>query len=152
MKDFMKEAIKEANKALALDEVPIGAVIVKDGKVIARGYNKREKSQSALGHAEINAIIKACKKLDSWRLDGVEIYVTLEPCPMCAGAIANARISKLVYGCKEKTSQDDLCQKILSSERLNHKVEVVFDDKFEQEISSILSNFFKSKRNKKVQD
>ena len=152
MKDFMKEAIKEANKALAIDEVPIGAVIVKDGKVIARGYNKREKSQSALGHAEINAIIKACKKLDSWRLDGAEIYVTLEPCPMCAGAIANARISKLVYGCKEKTSQDDLCQKILSSERLNHKVEVVFDDKFEQEISSILSNFFKSKRNKKVQD
>ena len=152
MKDYMKNAIKQALIALEKDEVPIGAIIVKDGKIVAKGYNNREQKQNACAHAEINAINKACKKLGSWRLDGAEMYVTLEPCPMCAGAISNARIAKVVYGCKEKTSQDNLCEKILSSERLNHKTEMVFDDTHEQEISTILSNFFKSKRNKKVQE
>ena len=99
MKDFMKEALKEAKLALDNDEVPIGAVIVKNDKVISRGYNNRQKSQNAIKHAEIIAIEKACKKLKSWRLDGCDIYVTLEPCPMCAGAIANARINKLIYAC-----------------------------------------------------
>ena len=113
MLNFMEEAIKQANKALEKDEVPIGAVIVKNGKIIARGYNCREKNQNALMHAEIVAIDKACKKLNSWRLDGCQIYVTLEPCPMCAGAIVNARIDKLVYGCQEKTSEENLCEKIL---------------------------------------
>ena len=146
MIDFLEEAKKEALKALKKNEVPIGAVIVINNKIIARGYNKREKSQNAIKHAEIVAIEKACKKLKSWRLEDACIYVTLEPCPMCAGAIANARIKRLVYGAKEKTSHDNLCEKILSSERLNHKTEIVFDNSHEEEISSILSNFFKLKR------
>ena len=151
MKTFLNEAIKEAKKALAKDEVPIGAVIVKDGKVISRGHNNREKSQNALKHAEIIAIEKACKKLNSWRLEGCEIFVSLEPCPMCAGAISNARIEKLTYGCKEKTSNDNLCHTILESERLNHKVEIVFDDSKKEEIAEILSQFFKNKRKKKAE-
>ena len=89
---FMKEAIRQAKKAEAIDETPIGAVIVKDGKIIARGYNKRETKKNALMHAEIIAIDKACKKLGGWRLPGCDIYVTLEPCPMCTGAIIQARM------------------------------------------------------------
>ena len=92
---FMDLAIKEAKKAELKDEVPIGAVIVKDGKVIARAHNLMEKTQLATAHAEILAINKACKKLKSWRLDGAEMYVTIEPCSMCAGAIVNARIKKV---------------------------------------------------------
>lgn len=95
---FMKSAIKEAKKAEKIDEIPVGAVIIQDGKIIARGYNKRETKQDALMHAEINAISKACKKLGSWRLDGCDIYVTLEPCPMCAGAIIQARIENVYFG------------------------------------------------------
>lgn len=146
MLNFMEEAIKQANKALEKDEVPIGAVIVKNGKIIARGYNCREKNQNALMHAEIVAIDKACKKLNSWRLDGCQIYVTLEPCPMCAGAIVNARIDKLVYGCQEKTSEENLCEKILKSNRLNHHTEIVFDQTYQKQISQILSAFFQEKR------
>ena len=142
----MEEALKEAQKALKKDEVPIGAVIVKDGKIIARGRNSREKSQNALRHAEIIAINKACKRLKSWRLDGCEIYVTLEPCPMCAGAIANARISKVVYGAKETTSEDNLCELILKSNRLNHKPNIEYrENKF---CKDILQDFFKNKRKK----
>ena len=142
----MEEALKEAQKALNKDEVPIGAVIVKDGKIVARGRNSREKSQNALKHAEIIAINKACKKLKSWRLDGCEIYVTLEPCPMCAGAIANARISKVVYGAKETTSEDNLCELILKSNRLNHKPNIEYrENKF---CKDILQDFFKNKRKK----
>lgn len=140
----MEEALKEAQKALKKDEVPIGAVIVKDGKIVARGRNSREKSQNALRHAEIIAINKACKRLKSWRLDGCEIYVTLEPCPMCAGAIANARISKVVYGAKETTSEDNLCELILKSNRLNHKPNIEYrENKF---CKDILQDFFKNKR------
>ena len=149
MKDFMKEAIKEAKKAYNKGEVPIGAVVVRDDTIISRGHNQREKTQNALKHAEIIAIEKACKKLGSWRLEDCEIYVTLEPCPMCAGAIANARIEKLLYACQEKTSCDHLCENILSSERLNHKVEIEFDQAYEGEVSSLLSQFFKDKRKKK---
>ncbi|MBQ8909352.1 MAG: nucleoside deaminase [Clostridia bacterium] len=148
MKNFMNEAIKLAKKACAQGEVPIGAVIVYDGKIISRGYNTRQTSQNAIKHAEIIAIEKACKKLGSWRLEDCEIFVTLEPCPMCAGAIANARIKTLHYGCKEQTSCDDLCEKILSSKRLNHTVEIIFEENYQEEISSLLSNFFKSKRQK----
>jgi len=148
MKDFMKEAMRLAKKALSQGEVPIGAVVVYQGQIIGRGYNKREQSQNALKHAEIIAIERACKKLHSWRLEDCEIFVTLEPCPMCAGAIANARIAKLNYGCQEKTSCDGLCEKILTSERLNHKVEINFDNHYEQEISSMISQFFKDKRKK----
>ncbi len=146
MKNFLKEAYKEAEKAFKEDEVPIGAVIVIDGKIISRGHNNREKSQNAIKHGEIIAIEKACKKLKSWRLENATLYVTLEPCPMCAGAIANARISKVIYGCKEKTSQDGLCEKILSSQRLNHKVELIYDESMSEEISNLLAHFFKNKR------
>lgn len=95
---FMKSAIREAEKAEKIDEIPVGAVIVKDGKVVARGHNKRETKQDALMHAEIGAISKACRKLGSWRLDGCDIYITLEPCPMCAGAIIQARIENVYFG------------------------------------------------------
>ena len=148
MKNFMNEAIKMAKKALSEDEVPIGAVIVKDNKIIAKGYNKREKLQDATKHAEIMAIEKACKKLGSWRLEDATIFVTLEPCPMCAGAISNARIKTLVYGAKEKSSSDNLCEKILSSNRLNHKTQIIFQEN--QECCTLLEEFFKDKRNKKA--
>ncbi len=142
----MEEAFKEANKAYNEDEVPIGAVIVIDNKIVSRGHNNREKSQNAIKHGEIIAIEKACKKFKSWRLENATLYVTLEPCPMCAGAIANARISKVVYGCKEKSSGDNLCEKILTSQRLNHKVEMVYDESMSEDISNLLANFFKNKR------
>ena len=143
----MSEALKEAQKALKKGEVPIGAVIVKNNKIISKGHNCREKKQNAVKHAEIIAIEKACKKTKSWRLDDCEIYVTLEPCPMCAGAIANARIGKLVFGAEEKTSGDNLCQRILSSTRLNHKVEIEVDEESKEECSQILTDFFQNKRN-----
>ena len=144
MKDFLKEAIKEAKKAEIENEIPIGAIIIVDDKIIARGHNTREKSQNALHHAEVIAINKACKKLKSWRLENAVMYVTLEPCPMCAGAIANARIKKVVYGAQDKTSYDNLCEKILTSTRLNHKVEMEFVEN--DECSSMLTNFFKNNR------
>ncbi len=142
----MEVALNEAKKSGRKQEVPIGACIVKDGKVISKGRNMRERKQNALLHAEIIAINKACKKLKSWRLDTCEMYVTLEPCPMCAGAIANARLKKVVYGAKEKTSDDNLFESILTSNRLNHKCEFVQDEKYESECSKLLTDFFKSKR------
>lgn len=145
MKDFMLEAIKEAKKAEQEGEIPIGAVIVIDGKMISKGRNKRERSQNALHHAEVVAIDKACRKLHSWRLDNAEIYVTLEPCPMCAGAIANARIKKVIYASKDKTNSSDLIQSIFESNRLNHKV-IMEQGKYIEECSSLLSDFFKRKR------
>lgn len=146
MIDFMKEAIKEANKALFKDEVPIGAVIVKDNKIIARGYNRRQTSKNALDHAEMIAIEKACKKLASWHLVDCDIYVTLEPCPMCSGAIANARIRHLYYACRETSSNDNLCEQILSSTRLNHKVEITYDESYSELCQEMLSKYFKEKR------
>ncbi len=144
--DFMKYAIEEAKTSAKKGEVPIGAVIVKDGKIISKGRNMREKKQNALMHAEVVAIQKACKKLHSWRLENCEMYVTLEPCPMCAGAIINARIKKVVYGAKEKTSHDNLFEMILTSQRLNHKCEFMQDEISQKECSAILTNFFKDKR------
>ncbi|MBE7081413.1 MAG: nucleoside deaminase [Clostridiales bacterium] len=143
---FMKLAIKQALKAEKLDEVPIGAVIVKDGKVIARAHNLMEKTQMATAHAEILAINKACKKLKSWRLDGAEIYVTIEPCAMCAGAIVNARIKKVYFGAYEKKSG---CAEskfsVLTDSGLNHKTEFVGG--LEQETcANIIKNYFKGKR------
>lgn len=143
---YMNKALEQAKKALSRDEVPIGAVIVKDGVVIARGYNKRESSQNALAHAEIIAISKACKKLKSWRLDGAEIYVTLEPCPMCAGAIMNARISKIVFGAYEPKS--GACGSkfdVIGDSGLNHNA-VFIGGVMEEECSLLIKNYFKSKR------
>lgn len=142
----MKEAIKQSKIALQKEEVPIGAVIVKNGKIISRGYNKREACKNALMHAEIVAIDKACKKLGDWRLDDCEIYVTLEPCPMCAGAIANARIKSVFYGAKDKTSKDCLMEKILSSTRLNHKCDFKQDEEANEICAKLLSDFFKNRR------
>ena len=144
MKDFMSEAIKQAKLSLRLEEVPIGCVIVKDGEIVSKGRNKREKTQNALMHAEIDAINKACKKLGSWRLDGCTLYVTLAPCPMCAGAIANARIKKVVYGAEDFSENDKIMEEIFSSTRLNHKVEFVFEKN--ETCSSLITNFFKERR------
>ncbi len=101
---FMRAALKEAEKAAKIGETPVGAVVVRDGKVIARGYNKRETKKNALMHAEVIAIDKACRKLRGWRLPGCDIYVTLEPCPMCAGAIIQARINNVYFGAYDQKS------------------------------------------------
>ena len=143
---FMAIAIKQAQKASKNDEVPIGAVIVKDDIIISKAYNKRNKSKIATHHAEVLAIEKACKVLGDWRLEGCTIYVTLEPCPMCAGAIMNSRISKIVYGAKEQNSEKNIFSQIVSdTKRLNHKIQVV-SGVLSQECSKILSTFFKQKR------
>ena len=143
----MLEAIKEAKKAGKKGEVPIGAVIILNGKIISRGRNKREKTQNALHHAEIVAINKACRKLKSWRLDGAEIYVTLEPCPMCAGAIANARIKKVIYSAKDKSNNQEINNLIFSSTRLNHKV-TYEQGPYTETSSKLLTDFFEEKRKK----
>lgn len=143
---FMKKALAEAEKAKAIDEVPIGAVIVQNGKIIARAYNKRNKGKIATHHAEILAIEKACKKIGDWRLENCEIYVTLEPCPMCAGAIANARIKKLVFGAFDTAGTNkNLLSDILQDTRLNHKVEIE-GGVLEEKCRNILTTFFKTKR------
>lgn len=144
----MKEALKEAKKAFDKDEVPVGAVIVKDNKIIARAHNKKESKCDATNHAEILAIQKACKKLNSWRLIDCDMYVTLEPCSMCAGALINARIRKLYIG-----TQDDktgACGSVLNllEYKFNHKIEV---NKYilKDECETILKTFFKQLRQRK---
>lgn len=146
---FMRVAIKQAQKAELKDEVPIGAVVVKDGKIIARAHNQMENTQLATAHAEILAINKACKKLKSWRLDGCEIYVTVEPCSMCAGAIANARIKRACFGAYEKKSGCALSKyPVLSDNGLNHTVEFT-GGILEQDCAFLLKNYFKKKRTQK---
>ena len=146
-KKFMSEALKEAQIAAERGEVPVGAVIVKDGKIIARGRNMREEKQNALSHAEIEAINSACKNLNSWRLDGCEIYVTLEPCPMCTGAIINSRISTLIFGAYDSKagSVDSVIN--LCDYPYNHKPEI-YGGICEDECLSVLQNFFKNLREK----
>ena len=143
---FMLVAIKEEKKEKKNDEVHIGAVVVKDGKIISKCYNRRNKNKIATHHAEILAIEKACKILGDWRLSDCTIYVTLEPCPMCAGAIMNSRIKKVVFGAKDNSSQMHVFDQIMSdTKRLNHKVEVV-GGVLEVECSHIISSFFQQKR------
>ena len=120
---FMASALKCAEKALTEGEVPIGAVVVLNGKVIARGHNRRTKRQIATAHAEIEAIEKACKKLKSWRIPECDLYVTLEPCPMCMGAALNARIKKIYYGAPEDKGRS-LTGELANANLLNHTVEV----------------------------
>ncbi len=141
----MKEAYKLAKRAEKLGEVPIGAVIVLNGQIIAKGYNKREKSQNAIMHAEMIAIDKACKRLKSWRLDNCEIFVTLEPCLMCYGAIINSRIRKLYFGAKDNKSQLDKTILLSKNNSLNHNLDIE-GGILEAECSKILTNFFKSVR------
>ena len=146
---FMKEAIKEANKAYKKDEVPVGAVIVKDGKIIARGYNIKETKLDTTKHAEIIAIQKASKKLNSWRLSGCTMYVTLEPCVMCTGALIQARVDRLVIGTMdEKTGACGSVLNILQDYKFNHVVEVE-KGIMEAECKEILQKFFKELRKRK---
>jgi tRNA(adenine34) deaminase len=140
---FMKEALKEARKAFDTQEIPVGAIIVKDGKIIARAHNKKETSKNATAHAELIAIQKACKKLDSWRLLDCEMYVTLEPCSMCAGALINSRISKIYIGTDdEKTGACGSKLNLLEDYKFNHNVQI---EKYilKDECSQILKDFFK---------
>ena len=148
----MKLAIKQALKAQLKDEVPIGAVIVKDGVVIARAHNLMEKTQLATAHAEVLAINKACKKLNSWRLDGADIYVTIEPCAMCAGAIVNARISKVYFGAYESKSGCAMSKySILTDNGLNHSTQ--FEGGImENDCAKIIKYYFKAKRKSKSLD
>jgi len=142
----MKIALKQAEKAYEKDEVPIGCVIVAGGKIIARAYNQRNTKKLSTAHAEILAINKACKKIGDWRLENADIYVTLEPCPMCAGAIANSRISNLYFGAYEKKSGGAVSKfDILSQSGLNHNVN--FEGGImEKECGDILKKFFREKR------
>lgn len=143
----MKEALKEALKARAKDEVPVGAVIVLNGKIIARGHNKRETKKNSLCHAEIIAIDKACKKLKNFRLENCELYVTLEPCLMCAGAIVQARIKKVVFGASD--NKYGMAGTVFNAFELksNHNVEIK-KDVLKDECSEILTSFFKEMREK----
>ena len=148
---FMKQAIKQEKKAAEIGEVPIGAVLVKDGKIIARGYNKREKDMCADAHAELIAIRKACKKEQNWRLSGSTIYVTLEPCPMCTGAIINARVDRVVFGAPNP--QSGACGthlNLLNMNLLNHTAEVT-SGVLQDECVDLMKAFFKTvrERNKK---
>jgi tRNA(adenine34) deaminase len=143
---FLKLALKEADIAGSKGEVPVGAVVVLDGNVAAKAHNKREASKDPTAHAEMLAIRKAAGKGDSWRLNKATLYVTKEPCPMCAGAIVNARIKRLVYGCRdEKGGAVDSLYKLLNDRRLNHQVEVV-SGVLEEECAEKLRRFFKERR------
>lgn len=143
----MKSAVKEAEKASSEGEVPVGAVIVKDGKIIAEGRNRREKGKNALYHAEIEAIDNACKALGGWRLPGCTLYVTLEPCPMCAGAIINSRIERVVYGAKDYKAGSAESVINLFALPYNHKPEII-GGVLENECGEMLSSFFKTLRKK----
>lgn len=144
----MIEAINEAKKAEALGEVPVGAIVVIEatGEVIGRGHNTREIDKNALGHAEINAINEACKTLGSWRLVGCSLYCTLEPCPMCAGAILMSKMQKLVFGAGD--SKQGACGSVLnivSNPAMEHQIEVYAGIK-EDECRELIQNFFQKKR------
>ena len=144
---FMSEAFKCAKKAKKLGEVPIGAVIVKDDKIIAKGYNLREKRKSATAHAEIIAIERACKKLNDWRLDGCEIFVTLEPCPMCAGAIFNSRISRIIYAAKDEKA--GACGSVFNLFAMQMDTQTLIKSGVMQDKAvSLLQSFFKDLREK----
>ncbi|MGE8207760.1 tRNA adenosine(34) deaminase TadA [Heyndrickxia sp. NPDC080065] len=147
--NFMKLAIEEAKKAEAKNEVPIGAVIVIDGEVIASSHNLRELTQNAVTHAEILAIQEACKKVGSWRLEDAILYVTLEPCPMCSGAIILSRIKRVVYGASDpKAGCAGSLMNLLNDNRFNHQSEVV-SGVLEEECSELLSTFFRNLRMEK---
>jgi tRNA(adenine34) deaminase len=145
---FMKEALEEAKKAYELDEVPIGAVVVKDGKIIGRGHNLRERKQDPTLHAEIIAIRQAAAELGSWRLTDCELYVTIEPCPMCAGAILQSRIPRVIYGARDpKAGCAGSLYNLLEDSRFNHRAEVV-EGVLEEECAEIIRGYFRQKRGK----
>lgn len=145
----MNEALALAKKAGCLGEIPVGAVIVKDGEIIATGINRRETENNALSHAEIEAISNACKNLGQWRLDDCELYVTLEPCPMCAGAIINSRIKRVVFGAFDKKAGSCSHESVIDLFNLpyNHRPEV-WAGIMEKECSEVLTEFFENLREK----
>ena len=146
---FMKEALKEAKKAYDKEEIPVGAVIVRDDKIIARGHNIKELKKDTTKHAEIIAIQKASKKMDAWRLEGCTLYVTLEPCAMCAGALIQSRIKKVVIGTiDKKTGACGSVLNLLEDYKFNHQVEIETGI-METECREILQQFFKELRKKK---
>ena len=146
---FMREAIGLAKKAYRLDETPIGCVIVRDGKIIGRGYNRRNRKKNALAHAELMAIRQACRRVGDWRLEDCVLYVTLEPCPMCAGAIVQARIPTVVMGCRNaKAGCAGSVLDIFHTDGLNHKVSLR-EGVLSEECSMLMSSFFKELREKK---
>lgn len=144
---YMRAALNEAKRCEADGEVPVGAVIVKDGKIIATGRNRRESGKNALFHAEIEAIDQACKLLGGWRLQGCDLYVTLEPCPMCAGAVINARIKTVYFGAYDNKAGSFGSVADFSVLPYNHKPEII-GGVMEQECGEMLSAFFKTLRNK----
>ena len=147
---YMKLAYKEAKKAEKIEEVPIGCVIVKDGKVIARGYNQRNKKKTVLGHAEISAVEKACKVLADWRLEGCTMYVTLEPCQMCAGALVQSRIDRVVIGSmNKKAGCAGSIINLLDMKEFNHRIAVTYGV-MEEECGKLLTEFFGSLRKGKL--
>ena len=147
---FMKEALKEAKKAFDENEVPVGAVIVKGGKIIAKAHNQKETKKDTTYHAEIRAIQKASKKLQAWRLQDCEMYVTLEPCSMCAGAIIQARLKKVYIGTMDyKTGACGSVLNLLEDYPFNHQVEIK-KGIMQKECEEILQNFFKMLRKKKA--
>ena len=144
--DFMRMALEEAEQAATEEEVPIGAVIVYQNRVIARAHNQREQLHDPTAHAEMIAMTQAAESRQSWRLDGCTLYVTLEPCPMCAGAIVQARIPTVVYGATDpKAGAVDTLYHLLSDPRLNHRAEVI-SGVLAESCSSILSRFFQEQR------
>ncbi|TSI11683.1 tRNA adenosine(34) deaminase TadA [Lysinibacillus sp. BW-2-10] len=146
---YMKEAIIEAKKAAQLGEVPIGAIIVFQDEIIARAHNLRETSQNAVTHAELMAIQQACEKMGSWRLEETTLYVTLEPCPMCAGAILQSRIPRVVYGARDiKAGCVDSLYRLLNDARFNHECEVT-EGVLAEECGQLLTDFFRAIRERK---
>ncbi|MBR3173215.1 MAG: tRNA adenosine(34) deaminase TadA [Eubacterium sp.] len=146
---FMRAALKQAKKAEKRDEVPVGCVIVKDGEIIGHGYNRRMTDRNTISHAEMNAILNASRKLDDWRLDDCEMYVTNEPCQMCAGAIVQARIKKVYIGCMNpKSGCAGSIMNLLQVDEFNHQVEIE-TGVLEDECSAIMTNYFKELRNNK---
>ena len=141
---FMREALRLAERAKKKGEVPIGAVVVADGRIVGRGYNTRTRSQMATAHAEMRAIDRACKKLHSWRLPDAELYVTLEPCPMCMGAALNARIARIYFGAYEQKGRS-LTTELANANLLNHRVEVT-GGVLQEECAAVLTSFFTEMR------
>jgi len=147
---YMLEAIKEARKALKTGDIPVGAVVVLNGKIIVRAHNEKEKRGDSTAHAELLCLQKAAKKLKTWRLNNIDIYTTLEPCPMCAGAMVQARIKTLIFGASDpKAGAAGSIMNIVKNKRLNHKP-IIVKGVLKEECSRILKEFFKSLRDRQA--
>jgi tRNA(adenine34) deaminase len=148
---FMRAALEEAAKAQAIGDVPVGAVVVHEGRIVGRGHNRREADKDPLAHAELLAVAEASKNLDRWRMSGTTLYVTLEPCFMCAGALVNARVDRLVYGATDpKAGAVESLSAVCSDERLNHSVEVI-SGVLADECGDLLRAFFRALRDRRGQ-